>query len=108
MRYLSSGSAGAVPTLPFDPEDPPDEPPLGCDRLTWQLARQLLRDHELAVDGACGVRTCPDAHWPCGPRRLAETGLLASVGAWAGLDVSRLGTRWFANVPPAVRDRPAG
>jgi hypothetical protein len=96
--------------LPFDPEDPPDAAPRGCDRLTWQLARQLYRDHTLAIDGRCHARTCRDgyvADWPCQGRQLAETGLLASVGAWAGLDLSRLGTRWFANVPPPRgRERP--
>jgi hypothetical protein len=74
--------------------------------MTWQLARQVYRDHVLGCDGACHARTCRGAYsadWPCGPRRLAEIGLLASVGAWAGLDVSRIGTRWFANVPPRGR-----
>jgi hypothetical protein len=95
-------------SFPFDLTDPPDEPPAGCDRVTWQLARQIYRDHIPAGDGVCRARSCRDAYvadWPCAPRRLAEVGLIGSVGVWAGLDVGRLGTRWFANVRPTLRDR---
>jgi hypothetical protein len=92
-----------MPTLPFDPEHPPADAPAGCDTVTWHLAYQIYVDHNLAADGVCRARTCRDAfvgEWPCPPRRLAEAGLLASVGAWAGIDAHRPAGRWMANIIP--------
>ena len=93
-------------TLPFNPENPPAEPPPGCDRLVWTLAYRIHLDHQPDADGVCVARTCR-MFWPCEGASLAEQAFLASVGAWAGLDLSRPETRWFANVPPPPRRGPA-
>jgi hypothetical protein len=92
-----------MPDLPFDLEHPPEEPPDWVSRpMLWRLAVRLHRDHDLrpaeepdlrpaeehdlrpaemydprpaGVAPTC--RTCGEP-WPCGPRRLAERGLIAA------------------------------
>lgn len=93
----------AVVTLPFDPARPPPDSPAGCDAMTWRLAYQIYVDHTLASDSVCKARTCRALftnEWPCQPRILAESGLLASVGTWAGTNADRPPTRWAANAMP--------
>ncbi len=70
--------------LPYDPENPPTEPPPGAERLLWNISHALRVSHVSNTDGFCQSPACVRdfALWPCPPVRLADAGLLASVGWW--------------------------
>jgi hypothetical protein len=70
--------------LPYDPESPPAEPPWGVERMLWNISYSLRVSHVPNTDGFCQSPGCVRefALWPCQPVRLADAGLLASVGWW--------------------------
>jgi hypothetical protein len=68
--------------LPYDIDNPPAEPPSGVDQLMWTVAYALRAEHEAGPHGWCVAGTCRDqaALWPCERRRLADAGLMGSIG----------------------------
>lgn len=68
--------------LPYDIDNPPEKAPADCDRLLWEIAYALRAEHEAGPDGWCIAGTCRDqaALWPCQRRKLADAGLMGSIG----------------------------
>jgi hypothetical protein len=53
-------------------------------RLLWSVAHALRAAHEPSVDGFCRASRCRSEFvlWPCPGVRLADAGLMGSVGWW--------------------------
>jgi hypothetical protein len=91
--------------LPYEIDNPPADPPAGVDPLLWKVAFALRAEHEPGLDGWCVAGICKgkSSLWPCGERKLADAGLMGSVGG--GVQPPRLNERRAATRTQVIRPR---